>query len=51
MSFLNDLVGVKSNITLSHFAIGDFTLDAIVEESFEANVTMTESAIESGKSF
>lgn len=48
MSFLNDLVGVKSNITLSHFAIGDFTLDAIVEEAFEASVTMTESAIESG---
>lgn len=48
MSFLNDLVGVKSNITLSHFAIGDFTLDAIVEEAFEASVTMTESAVESG---
>lgn len=48
MSFLNDLVGVKSNITLSHFAIGDFTLDAIVEEAFEASATMTESAVESG---
>lgn len=48
MSFLNDLVGFKSNITLSHFAIGGFTLDAIVEEAFEASVTVTESAVESG---
>lgn len=48
MSFLSSLVGIKQNVTLSHFAIGDFTLDAIVEEAFEANVTMTESAIESG---
>ena len=48
MSFLNDLVGFKSKITLSHFAIGDFTLDAIVEEAFEASVTLTESAVESG---
>ena len=48
MSFLNDLIGSKSKITLSHFAIGDFTLDAIVEEAFEASVTLTESAVESG---
>ena len=48
MSFLNDLVGFKSKITLSHFAIGGFTLDAIVEEAFEASVTLTESAVESG---
>ena len=48
MSFLNDLVGSKSKITLSHFAIGGFTLDAIVEEAFEASVTLTESAVESG---
>lgn len=48
MSFLNDLVGFKSKVTLSHFAIGDFTLDAIVEEAFEASVTLTESAVESG---
>ena len=47
MSFLNDLVGFKSKITLSHFAIGGFTLDAIVEEAFEASVTLTESAVES----
>lgn len=48
MSFLNDLMGIKGKVTLSHFAIGDFTLDAIVEESFDASVTLTESAIESG---
>ena len=48
MSFLNDLIGSKSKITLSHFAIGGFTLDAIVEEAFEASVTLTESAVESG---
>lgn len=48
MSFLSSLVGTQQNVTLSHFAIGDFTLDAIVEEAFEASVTMTESAIESG---
>lgn len=48
MSFLNDLVGFKSKVTLSHFSIGGFTLDAIVEESFEASVTLTESAVESG---
>lgn len=48
MSFLNDLVGFKSKVTLSHFSIGSFTLDAIVEESFESSVVLTESAIESG---
>lgn len=48
MSFLNELVGFRTNVTLSHFSIGGFTLDAIVEEAFEASVTMTESAVESG---
>ena len=48
MSFLSSLVGIKQNVTISHFAIGSFTLDAIVEEAFEASVTLTESAVESG---
>ena len=41
MSFLNDLIGSKSKITLSHFAIGDFTLDAIVEETINSDGFIT----------
>lgn len=48
MSFLSDIAGIKQKVTMSHFSIGGFTLDAIAEEGFETSVTLTESAVESG---
>lgn len=47
MSFIKDLLG-SSSVTLRHFAIDDFTLDVVTEESHQFGVTSTESAVESG---
>lgn len=48
MSFLSALNGLRSKITVQHFSIGGFTLDAVVEEAFDVSATLTESAVESG---
>lgn len=47
MSLVKNLFG-ESSITLRHFAIGNFTLDVVTEESHQLNITATESAVESG---
>lgn len=48
MSFLATPNAIASKITLQHFSIGGFTLDAVVEEGFEVSATLSESAVESG---
>ena len=47
MSFIKGLLG-SSTVTLRHFAIDDFTLDVVTEETHQFGVTSTESAVESG---
>lgn len=47
MSLVKNLFG-ESTVTLRHFAIGNFTLDVVTEESHQLNITATESAVESG---
>lgn len=47
MSFINSFLG-SSAVTLRHFAIGDFTLDVVEEESHQFTISSSESAVESG---